>query len=229
MGRLAHVVSLTVMFAAFCPPPSAHAFENPVEKVEFYMLRMDPKGPDATRFSRWGFGGGVEAVVTLPGTYRLAAGTVGFEVVNLLSHTEKFQDPTTGLRIEQHTTQNYARFFMGGQFGVHTPGFFRPYVGANLAAVWYGIGSEYVIPDDFDHSKDAHQQIDSKGHVVFGWDASAGVDFNFFDRLSLDLGARYLHSYAVPQQLGEGAITIEPAYVQYRAGIGIGRRVLEGS
>jgi hypothetical protein len=53
------------------------------------------------------------------------------------------------------------------------------------------------------------------------------MDFNFFDRASLDLGARYLHSYAVPQQLGEGAITIQPGCVQYRAGIGIGRRVLE--
>jgi opacity protein-like surface antigen len=112
---------------------------------------------------------------------------------------------------------------------VHSSGFLRPYVGANVAAVWYGIGSEYVIPDDHDSENDLHQQIVSRGHVVFGWDTSAGIDFNFLNRVSLDLGVRYLHSYAVPQQLGEGAVTIQPGYIQYRLGLGLGRRVLEHS
>ena len=228
MGRVRHVVACMAVFAAFLPPLPAHAVKNPVDRVELYMLRMDPLGIDATRFSRWGFGGGIEAVVLVPGMYRLVAGTVGFEVVNLLSHSEEFRDPTTGLKIEQHTTQNYARLYTGGQFGVHSSGFLRPYVGAHVAAVWYGIGSEFVIPDDIDHEKDIHQQIDSKGHTAFGWDASAGVNLNFLDRVNVDLGVRYLHSYAVPQQLGAGAITIQPGYVQYRVGVGIGRRALEG-
>lgn len=227
MDRIRHTVALMAVFAAFLLPLPVHAVQSPVEKVEVYVLRMDPLGLDATRFSRLGFGGGVEAVLPLPGTGRLVASTVGFEIVNLLSETEKFKDPSTGLRIEQHTTQNYARLFTGGQLGMHNPVFLRPYVGINVAAVWYGIGSEYVIPDDHDSEKDIHQQISSHGHVVFGWDASAGVDFNLFDRVSFDLGVRYLHSYAVPQQLGEGAITIEPRYVQYRVGLGFGRRVLE--
>lgn len=227
MRRAGHAAVLMAALAAFLPASPAHAVRNPVDKVEIYMLRMDPQGLDATRFSRWGFGGGIEAVMPLPGTYRIVAGTVGFEVVNLLSEARKFRDPTTGLKIEQHTTQNYARLFTGGQLGVHSSGFLRPYVGANVAAVWYGIGSEYVIPDDYDHEKDIHQQIGSTGHVVFGWDASAGVDLNILDRVSFDLGVRYLHSYAVPQQLGQGAITIEPRYAQYRVGLGLGRRVLE--
>ena len=227
MGRFRHTVVMMAVFAAFLPPSPAHAVKNPVDKVEVYVLRMDPQGLDATRFSRWGFGGVVEAVLPLPGTFRLVAGTVGFDVVNLLSHSEEFRDPTTGLKIEQHTTQNYARLFTGCQLGVHSSGFLRPYVGANLAAVWYGVGSEYVIPDDYDHTKDIHQQISSRGHVVFGWDGSAGIDFNFVDQVSLDLGVRYLHSYAVPQQLGQGAVTIQPGYVQYRVGLGFGRRTLE--
>ena len=227
MGRALAAVALLVAFATLFSPSPAHAVKNPVDKVELYVLRMDPQGLDATHFSRWGFGGGIEAVVPLPGTYRLVAGTVGFEVVNLLSHSDKFRDPTTGLKIEQHTTQNYSRLFTGCQMGVHSSGFLRPYVGANVAAIWYGVGSEYVIPDDYDHEKDVHQQISSRSHGVFGWDASVGVDFNFVDRASLDLGVRYLHSYAVPQQLGQGAITIQPGYVQYRVGVGFGRRTLE--
>lgn len=228
MGRIHHAAAGMAVLAALLSSSPARAVENPVDRVEIYMLRMDPLGIDATRFSRWGFGGGIEAVLPLPGMYRLVAGTVGFEVVNLLSHSEEFRDPTTGLKIEQHTTQNYARFFTGGQLGVHSSGFLRPYVGAHIAAVWYGIGSEYVIPDDYDHENDLHQQIDSKGHMAFGWDASAGVNLNFVDRVNLDLGVRYLHSYAVPQQLGQGAITIQPGYVQYKVGVGIGRRVFEG-
>jgi opacity protein-like surface antigen len=227
MGRARHAIALLAAFATCSSPTLAHAVRNPVDKVELYAVRMDPAGLDASHFSRLGYGGGLEMVVPLPGTYRLVAGIVGFEVVNLLSQTAKFRDPTTGLKIEQHTTQNYVRLFTGGQLGVHSSGFLRPYIGANVAAAWYGIGSEYVIPDDYDHEKDIHQQISSKGHVVFGWDASMGVDFNFVDRASLDLGVRYLHSYGVPQQLGEGAITIQPGYMQYRLGVGIGRRTLE--
>ena len=51
MSRSRALVAMMIVLAAFLPPP-ARAFENPVEKVEFYMLRMDPKGSDATRFSR---------------------------------------------------------------------------------------------------------------------------------------------------------------------------------
>ena len=229
MGRVRCTVALLAVLVSFLVSSPAHAVRNPVDKLEIYMVRMDPLGLDATNFSRWGFGGGVEAVLPLPGTQRLVAGVVGFEVVNLLSDTEKFRDPSTGLKIEQRTTQNYARLFTGGQLGVHSSGFLRPYVGANVAVVWYGIGSEYVIPDDYDHEKDVHQQIASTGHVVFGWDTSAGIDLNFLNRVSIDLGVRYLHSYAVPQQLGEGAITIQPGYIQYRVGLGLGHRALEHS
>jgi len=35
----------------------------------------------------------------------------------------------------------------------------------------------------------------------------------------VDGGARFLKQYGVPQQLGDGAVTIQPSYVQYRLGV----------
>jgi opacity protein-like surface antigen len=229
MRPVHRAATLLAALLTLCSSPSQArtGVHNPVDKLVFYGLRMDPAGIDASNFSRKGFGGGIEAVLPLPHTYRLVAATVGLEAVNLLSQTHKFRDPGTGLKMEQHTTQNYVRLFAGGQLGSHSSGLLRPYAGANVAAVWYGIGSEIVIPDDYDHEKDIHQQLSSDGHVVFGWDGSAGLDFNFVDRWGIDLGVRYLHSYAVPQQLGHGAVTIAPGYLQYRVGISIGRRTLE--
>jgi opacity protein-like surface antigen len=168
----------------------------------------------------------VEYVAPLPGTSTLLAGVAGLEVVNLLSQTKKFQDGLTGLRVEQQTSQNYGRLFLGGQLGPHGRGALRPYLGLNLAGVWYGISTDVVVPSDPTRTNEIRQHLHGTNRVAFGWDANAGVDVNFSDRWSIDAGARYLHSYGVPQQLGDGAVTIQPGYVQYRLGFAIGSRTL---
>jgi opacity protein-like surface antigen len=194
--------------------------------LEIYGLRMDPSDVDARQYSRPGWGGGVQGVVPLPGTANLFAGVVGVEVVNLLSTTKTFQDPLTGLRVEQQTSQNYGRFFLGGRVGAHGAGLLRPYAGLDLAGVWYGIGTDVVVPDDYNRQTEIRQSLGSRNEIAFGWDANAGVGLNFSDRWGLDFGARWLHAYGLPQQLGDGAVTIQPGYLQVKLGVGIGSRLL---
>jgi len=215
-GALA--LAMTLLSLAGAAPASAGA------KLEVYGLRMVPTNPDSRQYSRPGWGAGVQGVVPIPGTADLLAGVAGVEIVNLLSSTKVFQDDLTGLRVEQQTSQNYGRFFLGTQMGAHGAGFLRPYGGVNLALVWYGIGTDVVVPDDSDRERDIRQHLGGRDELAFGWDANAGVDLNFNDRWGIDVGARWLHSYGVPQQLGDGAITIEPGYLQAKVGFVVGAR-----
>jgi opacity protein-like surface antigen len=214
------LLALLALTLAF--PIPAHADG----KLGIYGIHMLPSDSDAHDYSRPGWGGGVEFVGPFPGTAKLLAGVVGIEVVNLLSSTKTFQDPLTGLRVEQQTSQNYGRLFVGGQLGSHSSGLLRPYAGLNVAGVWYGIGTDVVVPDDINRENEIRQHLGSRDEFAFGWDANAGVDFNFQDRWSIDAGARWLHAYGVPQQLGDGAVTVQPGYVQFRLGFGIGARSL---
>jgi opacity protein-like surface antigen len=193
-------------------------------KAELYLLRMVPTDVDSRQYSRPGWGAGLQAVVPMPGTATLLAAVGGLEVVNLLSSTKHFQDPLTGLRVDQETSQNYGRLFVGARFGSHSGGTLRPYGGLNIAGVWYGISTDAVVPDDSNRENEIRQNLGSRNEVAFGWDANAGLDVNFRDRWSIDIGARWLHSYGVPQQLGAGAVTVEPGYVQYKLGLGVGAR-----
>ncbi len=207
-----------VMFAVALALASAVPAQ--AAKIEGFFLKMDPLSEVSRQFGRPGYGGGLEVVGELPGTYKLMAGVGGLEVVNLLSTTTEFRDVTTGLRIEQQTTQNYGRLYLGGQFGSHSSGFLRPYVGANVALVWYGISTDVVVPDDRDRENEIRQNLRDENEVAFGWDANAGVDLNMNDKWSVDVGVRYLHSYGVPQQLGAGSRRIEPDYFQLKIGVG---------
>ena len=42
-----------------------------------------------------------------------------------------------------------------------------------------------------------------------------------FGRWGIDGGVRFLQQYGVPQQLGFGAVTIQPSYFQYRLGVSV--------
>ncbi len=221
MARLRPLLATLALLTALAP--AAHADG----KVELYGLRMDPNVQDSKQYSRHGWGGGVELVAPLPTAQKLFAGVVGVEGVNLLAQTVKFQDALTGLRVEQQTSQNYGRLFAGVQVGSHSSGFLRPYVGANVAAVWYEIHTDVVVPDDSNRENEIRQNLKRRDEVAFGWDANAGVDLNFRNRWNIDAGVRVLHAYGVPQQLGDGAVTIHPGYVQYRIGVGIGLGLLD--
>jgi hypothetical protein len=189
-------------------------------RLVFAGLRMDPTDEDARRYSRPGWGAGVEAVAPLPISGNMVAGVFGFDFVNLMTRTVKFREPSTGLRIEQQTHQDYMRLYTGGQLGSHSRGFLRPYVGVNVALVLYGISTDVVVPDDSDRENEIRQSLRDEYEAAFGWDANAGLDLNF-NVVSVDVGVRALHAYGLPQQLGADAVTIQPGYVEYKVGVGV--------
>ncbi len=189
-------------------------------RATLYVTRMDPKDATARDYSRPGWGGGIDLSWPLGGTQGLLAVMGGVEVSSLLSKVKKFQDQLTGLRVEQHTDQFYGRLFVGGQLGPHGNGFLEPYANAAIGLVFYGISTTVVVPDDSNRENDINQLLSSQDEAAFGWSAGTGVNLNF-GRWGVDGGVRFLKQYGVPQQLGDGAVTVQPAYLQYRLGVSL--------
>jgi hypothetical protein len=190
-------------------------------KIALYGVRMEPEGDDAERFSRVGWGGGVQAVLPIPRLSNALAGTFGFEIVNLLTQTTEFRDRATGLRVEQQTSQDYFRIYAGARIGGHGHGFFRPHAGINFALVPYRISTDVVVPDDFDRENEIRQNLRDRTEAVLGYDITLGVDLNFYDKFNVDGGVRYLKSLSVPQQLGAGSVKVHPDYFQIYLALGI--------
>jgi len=184
----------------------------------FYVNRLDPSDRVARDFAKPGWGGGVDVSWPFEGTQGMMSVIAGLEATSLLSKVKTFQDQLTGLRIEQHTDQVYGRFYVGGELGPHGNGFFEPYANLALALVVYGIDVNVVIPDDSGRQNDINQHLRSQTEAAFGWSAGTGVHLNL-GRWGLDGGVRFLKQYGVPQQLGDGAVTVQPAYIQSRLGV----------
>lgn len=216
MRKTAVIVGLSMVLLSMATPA---AFAG--GKLGIYGLRMVPYGDDAKKFSQRSWGGGMHLVAPVPQLGNFLAGVAGFEGVNMLSETTEFRDRVTGLRVEQQTSQNYIRFYIGAQVGGHGNGFIRPHAGINLALVHYGISTDVVIPDDSDRENEIRQDLKDEGHTVFGYDITLGVDLNFSNTIAIDGGVRYLKSFSVPQQLGEDSVTIHPQYFQVYFGVGM--------
>lgn len=217
--------TLIVVFLAFAGAPGAPPAQA-AGHLGLYGIRMTPHGSDAGRYSKAGFGGGIQVVAPLPRPANLLAGIAGFEVVNLLSETTRFQDPLTRLTVEQQTSQHYSRFYLGARLGLHGHEFFRPYAGTNLSLNFYGISTDVVVPDDYDRAKEIRQNLRSEDHVAFGYDGTLGIDLDIATRFNLDGGVRYVKTFNVPQQLGEGSVPINPEYFQVFLGFGVSFDVL---
>ena len=196
-------------------PVAARAGVN----VSFHGIHMDPSGQDAKDFSRASYGGGLQASFPVPQLGNVLAGAVGIELVNMLSETHEFRDTQTGLRVEQQTSQNYFRLYLGPEIGPQGSGFFRPHVGAHVAIINYGISTDVVVPDDTNREKEIRQNLRSENRTVFGYGLNAGTDLNF-GTWYIEGGARFAKSFNVPQQLGGGAVSIHPGYVQIYVGLG---------
>src|SRR5262245_58064777 len=84
-----------------------------IPRVTLYGMMMDPTDKTARDFSDPGWGGGLDVSCPISGTEGLVSVIGGFEAASLLSRVKKFQDQTTGLRVEQHTDQVYGRLFLG--------------------------------------------------------------------------------------------------------------------
>ena len=73
----------------------------------------------------------------------------------------------------------------------------------------YGISTDVVVPDDRDREREIRQNLRREYKAAFGYDFTVGVDWNLLDRFPIETGVRYLKSFNVPQQLGEGSVRIE--------------------
>jgi hypothetical protein len=186
-------------------------------RAGLYVNRLDPSDREARDFARPGWGGGLDLSWPIDGTAGMLSAIGGVEASSLLSSVKEFRDSQTGLRVEQHTDQFYGRLFVGGELGPHGNGFLEPYANVAVALVFYGINTHVVIPDDFDRENSINQLLSEQNEAAFGWSAGTGVHLNF-GRWGIDGGVRFLKQYGVPQQLGDGAVTIEPAYIQTRLG-----------
>jgi hypothetical protein len=209
--------ALLLVLAGLMPASSALAA---IPRATIYVVRLDPVDRVARDFAKSGYGGGIDVSWPFHGTQGLLSVIGGIEAVSLLSKVKTFQDQLTGLRVEQHTGQFYSRFFLGGELGPHGNGFLEPYANAALALVVYGISTDVVIPDDVNRQNSINQNLSSRTEAAFGWSAGTGVNFNF-GRWGIDGGVRFLKQYGVPQQLGDGAVTIQPSYMQYRLGVSL--------
>ena len=214
MRPLARVL-VTLSLCALAVPAFAST-----PRLTVYATRLDPADRSARDFSRPGYGGGIDVSWPIQGSEGMLSVLGGVEATSLLSQVTTFQDRVTGLRVEQHTDQVYGRLFVGGELGPHGNGFLEPYANAALALVVYGINTDVVIPDDFDRQNSINQNLSEQNEAAFGWSAGAGVNLNF-GRWGIDGGVRFLKQYGVPQQLGDGAVTIQPSYVQYRIGASV--------
>ncbi len=187
-------------------------------RAGLYVSRMDPSDRSARDYARPGWGGGLDVSWPVEGSGGLASVIGGLEFSSLFSTVKEFRDGQTGLRVEQHTDQYYGRLFVGGELGPHGRGFLEPYANLAVGLVLYGISTKVVIPDDFNRENSINQLLRDQNEAAFGWAAGTGVHLNF-GRWGVDGGVRFLKQYGVPQQLGDGAETIHPAYLQGRLGV----------
>jgi hypothetical protein len=189
-------------------------------RFTIYGLSMVPTDREARDYADPGWGGGIDVSWPVTGTEGLFSAIAGIEAASLYSNVKTFHDQTTGLRIEQHTDQVYGRLFLGGELGPHGNGTIQPYGNLAVALVVYGISTSVVIPDDNNLENSINQHLGDHTEAAFGWSAGGGVNLNF-GRWGIDGGVRFLQQYGVPQQLGAGAVTIQPSYIQYRLGVSI--------
>jgi len=201
---------------ALCVAPARAA----LPRYTIYGSVLSPQDRAARDYARDGYGLGVDLSWPVHGTEGLLSAIVGIEGNNLMSQQVNLVDRLTGLRVEQHTDQSYGRLFVGGELGPHGNGTIQPYGNLALALIMYGISTTVVVPDDFDRERDINQVLHSRTEFAFGWSAGTGVNLNF-GRWGLDGGVRFLKQYGVPQQLGAGAVTVQPSYLQWRFGVSI--------
>ena len=215
-GQAALLLAVTVLVGAV--PAIAGT-----PRATLYGIRLDPADASARDFARPGYGGGIDVSWPLDGTQGMLAVIGGGELSSLLSKVKVFYVDPGPLRIEQHTDQTYGRLFLGGELGPHGNGFLEPYANVAVGLVVYDISTTVVIPDDVNRQNSINQNLSSQTETAFGWAAGTGLNLNF-GKWGVDGGVRFLKQYGVPQQLGEGAVTIQPSYMEYRLGLSLAIR-----
>jgi hypothetical protein len=184
-----------------------------VPRVAVYALRIDNGAPLKQGALNSGYGGGADVSWPITWTQGLLAAFGGAEVSSLYSGVRAVVDSTSGVRFEHHMDQLYGRFFLGGEIGPHGTGTLEPYANLALSTILYGFFDDVRVTGG-----DVHELLVSQHEVAMGWSAGAGVNMNF-THFGLTGGVRYLREFGTPRQLGNGAVVVQPAYMQYRFGI----------
>ncbi|MBX2989829.1 MAG: hypothetical protein KF749_01530 [Bacteroidetes bacterium] len=210
------MLCFTVFCCLFCTTVASGS-----GKVGIYAIRMVPYGADAEKYTRPSWGAGLHAVFPLPVVSQLFAITCGLELVNFLEKEIDLREPVTGLRVQQKTSQDFIRLFVGGQIGGHGNGFLRPHAGISLALIHNQFTIDNVVPNDNDPNNPISQNVKDVSSTVFGYDLTLGLDLNFSNTVALDGGVKYVKSFSVPQQLGADAAKIYPQYFQIYLGVGV--------
>ncbi len=189
-------------------------------RVGLYGLRIVPNNDAARQVSEANWGGGLFVAAPLGDARRLAAFSGGVEIISFMSRTVSLQDRTTGLLVDQRTYQMLYRPFVGIEVGPHNDrAFFRPHAAAHVSLNIYNISTDLIIPND--SGEDVTQNLGSRTSTVFGYDFTLGADLNFNNRWGVEGGVRYLKTFSLPQQLGNGSERIWPDYIQAYFGVSI--------
>lgn len=205
-----------VALLSIVPAPQARA----EGKLDAFAVRMVPAVPDARTGNRESWGLAMEAVAPVSGTRGLLAEVVGAEVVNLAVEDSWGISGASPFTYGQETTRDYGRLYFGVQLGPHAGGTIRPYVGLNVAAVWYGAASSGVTFDDNGQVAPGSEVTWSENHYGLGWDANLGFDIQVRNRWNLDFSLRRMRDGASASPSIPGAGPSHPPYFQYRFGIG---------
>ena len=198
-------------------PPGEH---TATPRVSLYAMRIDPGAPVRQGAFNSGYGGGTDVSWPIPRSQGLLALVGGGEVSSLYSGVRSVVDTASGERAEHHMDQLYGRLFVGGELGPHGDGTLEPYANLALSMIMYGYFDDVQIT-----AGDASRELLVSQHELgVGWSAGAGVNLNF-DRFGVTGGVRYLREFGAPRQLGNGAVVIQPAYMQYRVGLTVPFRI----
>ncbi len=196
------------------------------QKLGFHLIYMEPNGPDAENYSDPAGGFGAHLVAPLPRPVHMFAFTLGLENIIMGTDSREVYDTRTYEFVQEDITQRYTRLFIGGEFGGHGYGFFRPHIGMNFAIVNYGFTVDRVHYDDYSEEF-ITQNFRRDNHWLFGQDFTLGLDLRVSRKIYVDMGVRYLKTYSVPVQLNQGLATVFPEYFQVYLAVGVHTDVSE--
>lgn len=199
--------------------PESSAQRDYRYQLAIHGIYMVPDGVQATDYSRPGFGGGVTFIFPLGRVPDILRAGVGLEFVSLMRRTIDLPPLSDGSSVEQETQQTFMRLYGGIHVGGPTNALVRPYASLNFALHLHGIWTDLVVTDPYDPSIEDRTTTSSNYHAVLGCDMTFGLDLNVWQTVALDGGFRFVKSFGVPQQLGEGSVKIYPHYFQIFVGV----------
>ncbi len=219
MHRAVSIMVLAALSTVVFGPALSHAAVK--GRVGIHGIYLKPDGDDTETLGDENWGGDIAAVFVPPGLYKNFALSIGLEVVHFGSETIVFREKTTGLRIEQQSSQTMFRIPIGARIGHQGHGSLRPYAGVNFSLNFFNVDTDVVVPDDSDFENEIRQNLSSDTETAAGFDLVLGTELNFSNRWYIDLGVKFIRTFNAPQQLADNLEEINPNYFQVFLGAGV--------